>query len=127
MWGIVAGGGPALVRNGEIYLNIVDNGIIPSQGVTERHPRTPAGVTAAGELRLVTIDGRDPSTSVGVTLQEAVQVMKRLGAKDALSLGTGGDTTLIANNTLYDRPMDSWTAPGPTERKVGNAVVLVKQ
>ncbi|MEV7617335.1 phosphodiester glycosidase family protein [Streptomyces sp. NPDC089799] len=129
----VAGGGPALVRNGEVLVNTVANGMhdvtwgTPTAAVTERHPRTLAGVTATGELLLVTIDGRDPLTSVGVTVQEAADVMKWLGAKDALSLGVGGDTTLVANDTLYNRPMDSWTASGPTERKVGNAVVIVKK
>lgn len=135
----VAGGGPALVRNGDIVANtangtnnsVVANGMhdpvygTPTRAVTERHPRTLAGVTAAGEFLLVTIDGRDPNTSVGVTVQEAAEVMKWLGAKDALSLGIGGDTTLIANDTLYNRPMDSWSASGPTERKVSNAVVIV--
>lgn len=129
----VAGGGPALVRNGEVLVNTVANGMYdalygtPSAAIVERHPRTLAGVTAAGELLLVTIDGRDPRTSVGVTAQEAADVMKWLGAKDALSLGIGGDTTLVAGNALYNRPMDSWTASGPTERKVGNAVVVVNK
>ncbi|MFJ7159817.1 phosphodiester glycosidase family protein [Streptomyces sp. NPDC101118] len=129
----VAGGGPALVRNGEVMINTVANGMhnpvygTPTSAVVERHPRTLAGVTAAGELLLVTVDGRDPGTSVGVTLREAAEVMKWLGAKDALSLGVGGDTTLVANDTLYNRPMDSWTASGSTERKVGNAVVVVKR
>ncbi|MFD8146813.1 phosphodiester glycosidase family protein [Streptomyces sp. NPDC059708] len=129
----VAGGGPALVRDGEVMVNTVANGMhdavygTPTRAVVERHPRTLAGVTAAGELLLVTIDGRDPATSVGVTVQEAAEVMKWLGAKDALSLGIGGDTTLVANGTLYNRPMDSWTANAPTERKVANAVVVVKK
>lgn len=76
---------------------------------------------------LVTIDGRDPRTSIGVTAQEAAGVMQWLGAEDALSMGIGGDTTLVSESgsTLYNRPMNSWTATGPTERKVGNAVVVV--
>ncbi|WP_329418411.1 phosphodiester glycosidase family protein [Streptomyces sp. NBC_01268] len=129
----VAGGGPALVRNGEVLVNTVANGMYdpvwgtPGSAVVERHPRTLAGVTAAGELLLVTIDGRDPQNSVGVTAQEAAEVMKWLGAKDALSLGIGGDTTLVTKGALSNRPMDSWTASGPTERKVGNAVVVVNK
>ncbi|MFJ7271316.1 hypothetical protein ACIQV3_32520 [Streptomyces sp. NPDC099050] len=53
------------------------------------------------------------------------QRIPRLGGKDALSLGIGGDTTLIANDTVYNRPMDSWIATSPTERKVSNAIVIV--
>ncbi|MCX4986050.1 phosphodiester glycosidase family protein [Streptomyces sp. NBC_00572] len=129
----VAGGGPALVRNGEVLVNTVANGMhdavygTPTSAITERHPRTLAGVTATGELLLVTVDGRSPGTSVGVTAHEAADVMRWLGATDALSLGIGGDTTLVANDSLYNRPMDSWTASGSTERKVGNAVVVVKK
>lgn len=124
----VAGGGPALVRNGEIFINTTANGMTnfegkPNNSVVQRHPRTLAGVTAAGELLLVTIDGRRPETSVGVTLHEAAEVMKWLGAKDALSLGVGGDTTLIAKDTLYNRPMDVWGTQ-TLERKVGTAVVI---
>ncbi|MCP3758123.1 phosphodiester glycosidase family protein [Streptomyces sp. TBY4] len=127
----VAGGGPALVRGGNILINTVQNGMhnptygTPTGNIVERHPRTLAGVTAAGELLLVTIDGRDPGISIGVTVPEAAEVMKWLGAKDAVSLGSGGDTTLIAKSVLYNRPMDSWTASGPTERRVSNAVVVV--
>lgn len=126
-----AGGGPALVRNGEVMINADANGMlnpdnnVVTNAVVQRHPRTLAGVTAAGELLLVTVDGRLPQTSIGVTLHEAAAVMKWLGAKDALSLGSGGDTTLLVNGTLYNRPMDSWQATAPTERKVGNAIVVV--
>ncbi|MEV7617624.1 phosphodiester glycosidase family protein [Streptomyces sp. NPDC089799] len=95
--------------------------------VVERHPRTLARVTATGELLLVTIDGRNPLTSIGFTLQEAADVMKWLGAKDALSLGAGGDTTLVANDTLYNHPTDRWTASNSTERKVSNAVVVARR
>ncbi|MEV6957098.1 phosphodiester glycosidase family protein [Streptomyces sp. NPDC051183] len=130
----VAGGGPTLVRNGNILINADANGMlnpdtnVVTNAVIERHPRTLAGVTKAGELLLVTIDGRLPQSSIGATIPEASAVMKWLGAEDAIGLGSGGDTTLFINNTLYNRPMDTWedTAPTPPiERKVGNAVVVV--
>jgi hypothetical protein len=124
----VAGGGPALVRDNEVFINTAANGMTnfqggPNNSVVQRHPRTLAGVTAAGELLLVTIDGRRAEYSVGVTLHEAADVMKWLGAKDALSLGVGGDTTLIANDTLYNRPMNVWGTQH-IERRVGTAVVI---
>lgn len=84
------------------------------------------GRSSSQQLLLVTIDGRDPMLSVGVTLPEAAKVMKWLGATDAVGLGSGGDTTLIANDTLYNRPVDDW---GGTlrERAVSNAVVIIKK
>jgi hypothetical protein len=42
-----------------------------------------------------------------------------------LSLLRGRNTTLLINGTLHNRPMDSWQAAAPTERKVGNAIVVV--
>ncbi|MEW1626088.1 phosphodiester glycosidase family protein [Streptomyces sp. NPDC089173] len=57
-------------------------------------------MTAAGELLLVTIEGRDPALSVGATLPEAAEVMKWLGAEDAVGMGSGGDTTLVAKDAL---------------------------
>jgi hypothetical protein len=138
----VAGGTPALVRGGEVWLNPAANGMSQSSCVPadlgpgdkcrsnntllQRHARTLAGVTASGELLLVTIDGRDPTLSVGATLPEAAKVMKWLGATDAVGLGSGGDTTLIANDTLYNRPVDDWGGP-LRERAVSNAVVIIKK
>ena len=125
----VAGGGPALVRGGEVWINTAANGMTqfdgkPNNTLLQRHPRTVAGVGGSGELLLVTIDGRYEGVSVGATWPEAAEVMKWLGAQDAVGLGSGGDTTLIINDTLYNRPMDMW---GTThrERPLSNAVAVV--
>lgn len=59
-----------------------------------RHPRTAAGVTADGHtLILLTVDGRQPAHSVGVTLPELADLMLELGAADALNLDGGGSTS----------------------------------
>lgn len=124
----VAGGGPGLVRDGEIFVNTAANGLTgltggPNNALVQRHPRTMAGVTAAGELLLVTVDGRDVASSVGVTWPEAAAVMKWLGATDAIGLGSGGDTTMAIDGAVANRPMDDWGRSN--ERKVSNAVVVV--
>ncbi|MFF4833025.1 phosphodiester glycosidase family protein [Streptomyces sp. NPDC001315] len=125
----VAGGGPALVRGGEVFLNTAANGMTnfsggPNSTLVQRHPRSMAGVTASGELLLVTVDGRDPGTSVGVTWPEAAGVMKWLGATDAVGLGSGGDATMVVDGTLANSPMDDWGTV-PVERKMSTAVVIV--
>ncbi|MEV1086660.1 phosphodiester glycosidase family protein [Streptomyces microflavus] len=138
----VTGGTPALVRGGEVWMNPAANGMsqascvpaAPGPGekcradntLLQRHARTLAGVTAAGELLLVTIDGRDPALSVGATLPEAPEVMKRLGAEDAVGMGSGGDTTLVAEDTLHNRPVDDWGGP-LREAPMSNAVVIVEK
>ncbi|MFJ7961761.1 phosphodiester glycosidase family protein [Streptomyces sp. NPDC096319] len=135
------GGTPALMRDGQVWLNPAANGMAhvacvlpapatgcrPSGALTSRHPRTLAGISPQGHLMLVTIDGRNPAGSVGVTLPEAARVMEWLGARDAVGLGSGGDTTLMVDNTLYNRPWDQWTDTTPTERAMSNAVVVVKR
>ncbi|MFE1902478.1 phosphodiester glycosidase family protein [Streptomyces gardneri] len=134
-------GTPALMRNGQVWLNPAANGMAhvacglpapaagcrPSGILTARHPRTLAGISAEGHLMLVTIDGRNPQASVGVTLPEAARVMEWLGARDAVGLGSGGDTTLMVENSLYNRPWDQWTDTAAHERAVSNAVVVVKR
>ncbi|WP_314618177.1 phosphodiester glycosidase family protein [Streptomyces stackebrandtii] len=135
------GGTPALMRDGQVWLNPAANGTAhvscalpapatgcrPSGVLTARHPRTLAGISAEGHLMLVTIDGRNAQASVGVTLPEAARVMEWLGARDAVGLGSGGDTTLMVENSLYNRPWDQWEDTAPRERAVSNAVVVVKR
>ncbi|MEU4693484.1 phosphodiester glycosidase family protein [Actinoplanes sp. NPDC023714] len=126
------GGGPALVRDGEIWMNSGANGWKTSEGFfspsfhSDRHPRTMVGITAAGQLLMVVVDGRRPGISVGVTIPEAAAVMKWLGATDAMMLGMGGDSTLVINDILYNRPTDDWEKDF-TERRVGNAIVVTKK
>ncbi|MFC9588743.1 phosphodiester glycosidase family protein [Streptomyces sp. NPDC056944] len=137
----VGAGTPALMRDGQVWLNPAANGMAhvscvlpapatgcrPSGALTARHPRTLAGISPQGHLMLVTIDGRNSQGSVGVTLPEAARVMEWLGARDAVGLGSGGDTTLMVENTLYNRPWDQWKDTAPHERAVSNAVVVVKR
>ncbi|BAL89754.1 hypothetical protein AMIS_45340 [Actinoplanes missouriensis 431] len=129
---VAIGGGPALVRDGKIWINSGANGWKTTEGFfapafhTDRHPRTLVGITAAGQLLMVVIDGRRPGISVGVTIPEAAEVMKWLGATDAMMLGMGGDSTLVINDILYNRPTDDWEQDF-TERRVGNAIVVTKK
>ena len=63
---------------------------------TNRHPRTAAGLDRAGTtLTLLTVDGRQPDLSIGMTLHEMSQQMIRLGCDSALNLDGGGSTTLV--------------------------------
>ncbi len=84
-----------------------------------RHPRTFVGRTDAGQIGIVTIDGRQP-TSVGAGLRETAQVALALGLTNAINLDGGGSTTMVVRGVVVNRPSD---AAG--ERAVGNALVLV--
>lgn len=76
-----------------------------------RNPRTAAGVSQNGQtLILVTVDGRQPSWSVGMTLPELADLMIDLGAWDAVNLDGGGSTSFIYEGPdgqrVTNRPSD---------------------
>jgi exopolysaccharide biosynthesis protein len=85
---------------------------------------------AAGGRRLflVTIDGRRPGYSVGMTLREAARLALDLGATEALNLDGGGSTTMAVRRDssgreryeVVNRPSDP-----QGERPVGNSLALV--
>lgn len=105
--GIVAaiGGSPRLLENGRpAYPAEVTDSF--TQG---RHPRTVVGVTAAGEILLVTADGR--GASAGLTLPEAAALLAGLGAVDALNLDGGGSTTFVAGGSVRNVPSDGHERP----------------
>ena len=51
-----------------------------------RNPRTAVGATADGRLLIVTVDGRQPGHSVGMSLRELAELFVRLGARSAMNL-----------------------------------------
>lgn len=81
-----------------------------------RHPRTAAGVSADGRtLILLTIDGRQPGHSVGVTLPELADLLLELGAHEAVALDGGGSTSFYLKRPdgtlLTNRPSDGAWRP----------------
>ncbi|MCE2721810.1 MAG: phosphodiester glycosidase family protein [Burkholderiales bacterium] len=60
-----------------------------------RHPRSVAGVSADGNtLWLVAVDGRQES-SRGASMKELGELMRKLGAYDAVNLDGGGSTAMV--------------------------------
>lgn len=83
-----------------------------------RHPRTFIGRSSTGTVKLVTIDGRRPS-SVGTTLKETADVALALDLRDAINLDGGGSTTMVAAGEMVSTPS------GSDERAVGDSLVFV--
>jgi hypothetical protein len=89
---------------------------------TERHPRTMVGIAADGDLWMITVDGRNPAVSIGMTFKELQGLAARLGLVDALNLDGGGSTTMVVNGAVINHPSD---ATGP--RKVSDAILVFRR
>jgi hypothetical protein len=119
-------GGPRLLARGRTAIDAAAEGFT-HPGDPEffyrfgirRNPRTLAGVTRGGHLLLVAVDGRAPGYSTGLSFAEEADLMRALGARDALNLDGGGSTTMALGTMLLTRPSD---ATG--ERPIGDAIVL---
>jgi hypothetical protein len=119
------GGSPILIRDGKRWF--ADAGDDFTNG---RHPRTLVGWTAAGDVLLVTADGRQPGVSVGMTLPEAADFLLALGAVEGVNLDGGGSTTFVANGSIVNKPSDVAVrrggqeviqhGAGPGERVIGH-------
>lgn len=87
---------------------------------TTRHPRTLIGVDPAGFIWLVTVDGRSPERSLGMSFAELQGLSRRLGLRSALNLDGGGSTTMWIQGRIVNHPSD---AEGP--REVSDALLVV--
>ena len=120
---LLIGGWPRILRDGRNVAGdaaIVEGTI--SRNAEARHPRTAIGFSRDGAtLLLLVVDGRSP-TSVGMTLVELAEQMRRLGAWQALTFDGGGSTTMVVDGAIVNTPSD---ATG--EREVGNALLVVRR
>lgn len=114
----VMGGGVGLVRNGRVQITAQADGQASFNMMLRRHPRTMAGVTKSGGLILVTVDGRNPGVTVGASMVEAAQLMRWLGAKQAMNLDGGGSSVMVVDRKVVNRPSDG------AERTVGDGLFI---
>ncbi|MEM6450462.1 MAG: phosphodiester glycosidase family protein [Cyanobacteria bacterium P01_D01_bin.105] len=96
----VVGGGPLLIRDRRVVLNPQLEGF--SKNFTEgAAPRTAVGKTSEGTWLIVTMHDRVGGR--GPTLTETAQIMKQLGAVDALNLDGGSSSSLYLGGQLLNR------------------------
>ncbi|MGW0904907.1 phosphodiester glycosidase family protein [Streptomyces sp. NPDC002853] len=123
----IVNGGPELVRDGKVAVNYAADGIertgdrsfAYTWGI-KRNPRMLLGVDRQGRLLLVGADGRQPGLSDGLGLGEGAELMKSLGAVQAMALDGGGSVTMTVNGKVINSPSDG------TERPVGDALLLTR-
>jgi hypothetical protein len=113
----ILGGGPTLLLGGEIVVDAQREHFQPdiAQGVS---PRTAVGLTADGEILIMTVDGRVPNVSRGLTLPGLAKYMRELGAVDAVNLDGGGSTAMAIDGKCVNHPSDG------VERAVNNALLI---
>jgi len=119
--------GPTLLQDGRPAIDAATEGVIDPRDRSFnfawgeiRQPRTMVGTDASGRLLLVTVDGRGPGISEGLTLVEEARLMRDLGARQAMNLDGGGSTAMAVHGTLVNHPSD---ASG--ERADGDALVII--
>jgi exopolysaccharide biosynthesis protein len=114
----VIGGGPQLIKNGRVEITNTAEKILPSF-VSDGHPRTAIAKLKSGQILLVTVDGRQPGESVGMSLTMLADLLLEFGAVEAINLDGGGSTTMVIKNKLVNKPSD---ATG--ERPVSDAILV---
>jgi hypothetical protein len=94
---------------------------------TTLNPRSAIGIAPGGKLILLTVDGRQPGVSEGMTTSELADLLRfDYGVIDAVNLDGGGSTTLaIADPAprLVNVPVGVNNIPN-TERLVGSSLAV---
>ncbi len=104
---------------------IVDGEICSGLNTTQYYPRQTIGITADGNVILMTADGNQAPKSVGLTVLEQAQVMLDLGCVWAGHLDGGGSCTYAAKAegsndfVIVNSPSDG------SERSVSNGFIMV--
>lgn len=113
----IISGGPYLVKNGNVYVDVSEEKLLAIGG---RNPRSAIGYTKDNDLIIVAVDGREGS-SVGLTLNELASLMKSLGCVNAINLDGGGSTVMYVNGSIVNSP------PQPGGIALSNAVVISRK
>ena len=115
------GGGPLLVVDGKPF----DDPSAPAPEERDRRfPLSGAALTSGGKLLLVTVDGREPDVSIGLTRPEFGALLRGLGGVDAMAFDSGGSATLVARR-LGDEAASVLNAPSDgSERPVADGLFV---
>jgi len=88
----VVGGFPILVRDGRLQIEGE-----PGESLRKRHPRT-AVCYNPSKVIFTVVDGRQPSLSVGMTLEELGSLMLSLGCTEAMNTDGGGSSVMAVRS-----------------------------
>lgn len=145
----VVNGGPLLVQGGALVNREVEEGFVeplggdPGENPVDvlvqtvyllgyrqtGQPRTLSATTADGRLLLVLVDGRRMDWSVGLTFQDASELLLHFGAKAGMNLDGGGSAALWVRSPRAGAPAGAVVnvVSGGGEREVSDAIVLLPE
>ena len=115
----ILGVGPRLLTNGQVTVTAAEEEF-PGDIRYGRAPRSAVGVTKDGHFLLGVVDGRQ-AVSHGLTLTEWAQLMKKMGAVDAINFDGGGSSELVVGGQIQNSPSDG------SERAVGSALIVLNK
>lgn len=121
----VVNGGPVLVDNGEVAVNLSAGIIHPRdrsfayRWALKRHARTVIGTDRQGRILIATVDGSLPGRSEGWGVHEAARFVESIGAVEAMNLDGGGSTGMVVDGELITDPSDE-----TGERAIGDTLLL---
>lgn len=98
--------GPALLKDGKVVLNAKQEGFTSPKFLAKSALRSAVGVTADKRLLFVVTHGK---------MEDLAQIMRILGAKDAIGLDGGGSSGLWWNGKYLRKP----------KREIANALLIL--
>ena len=104
---------------------IVDGEIVSGLNTTQKYPRQTIGITAEGNVILMTADGNQAPKSIGLTVLEQAQVMLDLGCVWAGHLDGGGSCTYASKPEGSDDFVITNSPSDGSERSVSNGFIMV--
>ncbi len=109
------GAGPTLIKDGEVFItSAVEE--FQSDITSGRAPRSALGLTADNHLVMVTIDGRQPGFSIGISLEEMAEFMLNYGVVAGMNLDGGGSARMVVRGYTMNNPSD--------KRLISNAILI---
>ena len=115
----IVGGGPQLIIDSRAAITS-EAEAVAARFASDRHPRTAIARLKDGRVLLATVDGRQPSASVGMSLPELANLLLEFGAAEAINLDGGGSTTMVIHGKLVNTPSDQ-----TGERPVSDAILIL--
>ncbi len=109
------GAGPALIKDGKVFITAAAEEF-QSDITSGRAPRSALGLTADNHLVMVTIDGRQPGFSIGISLEELAEFMLNYGVVTGMNLDGGGSARMVVRGYTMNNPSD--------KRLISNAILI---